>query len=132
MNLYTDPDILVKELNYFTDPIYEAGGFILEREGMYMFLYLRNKHHNTDTGRALYEPEDQEYADAIFPLTKNGWHLYASVHTHPSFSPVYSQIDYSQLFQGFKHNYIKSVRQDTIVKWSWKEDGTNLDGVFIL
>ena len=136
MSLYTNPDKLVKSLIAFNDPIYEAGGIIFSKDiehtydQEYTFLYLDNKFHGTNTGRALYEPEDKDYAEKSLPLVQLGWRAWGSFHTHPQFYPQYSMIDYDNLFQGYKYNYIKSVKYDSLVKWEWINE-KELKGTYV-
>ena len=121
--LTTDVDeLVIDEASYFIDPVYEAGAFILEKDGEYKFIRLDNKWENTRIGYALYEPEDEDYVKHIAPLINKGWKMHSCLHTHPCFSAQYSQIDYNNLFQGFKYNYIKSVKNNQIIKWTWIND----------
>lgn len=120
MNKFSDnPAWLTESLGNFNDPVYEAGGFILEKNKQYGFVDVPNKHHGTQIGQALYEPAMEVFAKILNPYFKDGWKLFASFHTHPSFTAQYSNIDYENLFQNFPINYIKSIRYDQIIKYSW-------------
>lgn len=122
-----NPDKLVIGIKRFWDDTYEAGGFILEKDSRYVFIQVPNIHHNTSTGRALYEPDGSVFAKLLGPYFMGGWVQWASMHTHPTFTSQYSMIDYLNLFANYRFNYIKSVLYGDIVKYTWIDE-TRLKG----
>ena len=98
----------------------EEGGIIFEKDGEYKFVYLENDLAGTPAAAALISFKG-DFGKAIAAMDA-GWKSFASFHIHPSFSPRYSNIDYTKLFQGFKTNYIYSNMSGELAKYEWKGD----------
>lgn len=117
---------LTKAIHRFIDTcenkLEEEGGVILKKNGEYRFIKLANTLKGTQTAIALYKVDPIEYGKLVIPLFGEGWRLYASAHIHPSFSTQYSGIDYHNLFQGFKINFIYSHRFNELSEYEWTED----------
>ena len=100
----------------------EEGGVILENAGKYAFVKVKNKHENTQEAIALYETDLSELQEKVFLKLSEGWKMFASFHTHPSFSPTPSQLDLAKLFQGFKYNVIYAKNVDRFSFSEWIQD----------
>lgn len=85
----------------------EEGGIIMVRDNDYKFVRLENNLKGTPIAKSLISFET-EYGTKIIPMFKERWRCYASFHTHPRFPCYASSIDYDNLFNGFRHNYIYS------------------------
>ena len=105
----------IKECAYSSE---EEGGIIFEKNGQYKFVYLKNDFAGTPTAAALISFRG-DFGKAVTVMDE-GWLSFASFHIHPSFSPMYSSIDYSKLFQSFKTNYIYSNMSGELAKYEWK------------
>lgn len=88
----------------------EEGGIILAKDNGYVFAKVKNIHAGTSEAVGLYETDQHELKDKVLDEVAKGWQIYASFHTHPSFSPAPSSLDMHSLFQGFKYNIIFSPR----------------------
>jgi proteasome lid subunit RPN8/RPN11 len=86
----------------------EEGGIIMEKEGVYEFVRIKNVHEGTDRASGLYETDQEELSQLVFSRVCKGWKMHASFHTHPSFSPTPSCLDIDKLFEGFRYNVIWS------------------------
>ena len=128
MDVWDSPDTTIINLTDFNDLEYEAGGLLVkgkvDDDDVFAFVRIPNKFHNQSIGHALYEPNDNEFAKLVGPFLSRGWQLFGSFHTHPSFSARYSGIDYANLFQNFKYNYIKSIKYGEIIKYTWLDNDT--------
>ena len=102
-----------------TSTIEEEGGIILEKDGKYLFVRVRNKHEGTPRAPGLYETDLAELKDRVLNRVAEGWKFYSSFHTHPSFSPSPSSLDLSELFTGFKYNVIYSPKLDLFSFNQW-------------
>jgi len=111
---------IVDGINQSRDPFEERGGVILEKYGDYEFKLIKNIHTDTPVAYGLYEADRNEFGEFIIPLMTSGWKLFASFHTHPTFSATPSALDLAKLFQGFKHNVIYSVQDETCSISSWE------------
>ena len=65
-------------------------------------------YEGTATAISLYEADALEFSEKAISKMKDGWQLYASFHTHPTFEARPSSLDVSTVFQGFKYNFIYS------------------------
>jgi len=99
--------------------IEEEGGIILEKDGEYVFVHVKNKHADTPRAPTLYETDLTELKEHVLGKVAEGWKFYASFHTHPSFSPNPSNLDLSELFTGFKYNIIYSPKLDLFSFNQW-------------
>lgn len=106
----------------------EHGGIILhhEKDDKYKFISLFNINHGTTLAHVLWTAGQHEYATQIIPLFRKGWKQYASFHTHPQFIAQPSSIDLTQLFQGFKINYIYSGTEDIVREFTWNDALTEI------
>jgi proteasome lid subunit RPN8/RPN11 len=86
----------------------EEGGLILSKDEERLFIKIKNKHKGTVQAVGLYETDLTELKDKVFSKLSEGWKMYASFHTHPSFSPSPSSLDLNSLFVGFVYNFIYS------------------------
>jgi len=93
-----------------THSVEEEGGIILHKDGEYYFTKVKNIHTGTEHAFGLYETDQDELRDKVLSKVAEGWKMYASFHTHPSFSPAPSSLDLAKLFQGFKYNIIFSPK----------------------
>lgn len=109
-----------KECSSFED--YEEGGIIFEKNGEFKFEKIDNIHHGTSRGISLYEVYTPYFGKLISEQVQDGWKLFASFHTHPSFSAQPSKIDLDYLFKGYKYNVIYSHPTDTFAFCVWLED----------
>lgn len=117
-------------INACAHPEEEEGGLILQTRGDFFFIQLRNNIQGTERAHALYVVDPVEYASVILPLIDAGWTQYATFHTHPKFSPQYSSIDYTMLFQSAQRNFIYSKAFHKLVEWVWINE-TELSGTQI-
>ena len=104
----------------------EHGGIILKQGDKYDFVYLNNANSGTDIANGLFTADRKEHGSKVIVRFKEGWKQYASYHTHPQFLPYPSYIDMTQLFTGFKHNYIFSGLTGETMKYTWLDDNTAL------
>jgi hypothetical protein len=100
----------------------EKGGVILEKDDSFLFVPLRNDHAGTHTAIGLYVANRAELGEKIIERIREGWRLFASFHTHPSFSATPSQLDLTVLFRGFKHNVIYSAATKTFSYSTWRNE----------
>jgi proteasome lid subunit RPN8/RPN11 len=100
----------------------EEGGIILEKDGEYAFVKVKNKHSGDSIAEGLYETDLEDLQKNVFPMVENGWKFYASFHTHPSFSPTPSKLDLEKLFTGFKYNVIFASQQKVFSYSEWLPD----------
>lgn len=105
----------------------EEGGIILSgpTEGQYEFIKLRNIYAGLQIALGLYEADDQELIDKVLSQVKTGAKMYASFHTHPSFSPTPSNLDLTKLFTSFKHNFIYATERRLYSISEWVGEGGN-------
>jgi len=108
----------------------EEGGLVLIRKDEYKFVPVENIYKGTPTAVGLYETEQSDFTDKVFPLLKECWKFYASFHTHPSFSPTPSNLDLTVLFQGFKHNYIYAPRLTEFSYTTWSDNKSQTTSYF--
>jgi proteasome lid subunit RPN8/RPN11 len=101
---------VIKAAEECAHPLEEEGGIILARDGEYLFAKVKNIHTGTGQAAGLYETDQDELREKVLNRVAEGWKMYASFHTHPSFSPSPSALDLSKLFQGFKYNIISSPK----------------------
>ena len=101
----------------------EEGGIIIARENECEFVKVKNVHTGTMTAGGLYEASRDELSLKVISRVKDGWKFFASFHTHPTFSPSPSQLDFNKLFQSFKHNIIYSPYQGMFSWLSWIDGG---------
>jgi proteasome lid subunit RPN8/RPN11 len=104
----------------------EEGGIILTKDGEYHFVKVKNIHNGTETAAALYETDQTELKDKVLNKVGEGWRLFASFHTHPSFSPTPSSLDLSKLFNGFKYNIIFAPDMNTFSYSQWLGNKSSL------
>jgi proteasome lid subunit RPN8/RPN11 len=100
----------------------EEGGVILNKDDYFEFIKIKNAHADTSVAFGLYETDLSELSMRVFPKIAEGWKMYASFHTHPTFSPVPSSIDMTKLFQGFKYNIIFSPIKDMFSYSFWNNE----------
>ena len=105
----------------------EEGGIILTlnqpfRE--YKFIKVINDRRGTLSARGLYVANPEDFGKHVFPLISEGWNMYASFHTHPTFPATPSSLDEDKLFRGFKYNFIFSNTERTVScsEWSPQND----------
>ena len=101
------------------NPIEEEGGIIIEKEKVYEFVKIKNVYEGTSSAPSLYETDREKLSELIFSKICKGWKMYASFHTHPSFSATPSDLDLTKLFQSFKYNIIYSVKNDMFSYSEW-------------
>ena len=104
----------------------EEGGIILAKDGEYHFVKVKNIHEGTATAAALYETDQTELKEKVLTKVGEGWKLFASFHTHPSFSPTPSSLDLRKLFNGFKYNIIFAPDMNTFSYSQWLGDKSSL------
>lgn len=109
----TENKLLLKELikarNTCANPLEEEGGIVMHlKYNEYEFIKIKNVYAGTATAIGLYEADAEEFSSKAISKMKDGWQLYASFHTHPTFEARPSSLDVSTLFQGFKYNFIYS------------------------
>jgi proteasome lid subunit RPN8/RPN11 len=100
----------------------EEGGIIMEKDGVYEFVRVKNHHEGTDRAGGLYETDQDEFSQLVFSRVCKAWKMHASFHTHPTFSPTPSSLDLDKLFQGFRYNVIYSASHRTFSYSQWIED----------
>lgn len=105
----------------------EEGGIILTlnqplRE--YKFIKVINDRRGTLSARGLYVANPEDFGKHVFPSISEGWNMYASFHTHPTFPATPSSLDEDKLFRGFKYNFIFSNTERTVScsEWSPQND----------
>ena len=108
--------------NKCTHPSEEEGGVIIDKNGEFEFIKLKNNHAGTSTAVGLYHADDKELNELVFPKIKDGWRFYSSFHTHPSFQATPSSLDLSTLFDGFKYNVIYSILTQKFSYSEWVGD----------
>lgn len=100
---------LIKARKSCENPLEEEGGVVMHLDyDKYEFIKIKNVHAGSATAIGLYEADSIEFSEKAISKMKDGWKLYASFHTHPTFPPQPSSLDVSTLFQGFKYNFIYS------------------------
>jgi hypothetical protein len=122
---YTNKDYLEaisKAVESCTLPYEEEGGIILEKDGSFLYVRVKNIHENTPTASGLYETDAGELTDKVISKVQTGWKFHSSFHTHPTFSPTPSGIDRHELFKSFKFNVIYSPKQDLFSFNEWIEN----------
>jgi proteasome lid subunit RPN8/RPN11 len=97
----------------------EEGGIIINKDSEYMFAKIKNIYAGTVTAYGLYETDQQELKEKVLDRVAKGWRMYASFHTHPSFSAAPSNLDITKLFQGFRYNVIFSRRNQMLSPNTW-------------
>ena len=107
-----------------THPLEEEGGLLLEKDGEYLFVAIKNIHAGSQTAISLYETDKLELRDKVFSKLGEGWLMSASFHTHPCFSATPSTTDMTYLFQGFKDNYVYAPKPKVFSVTSWEGDIT--------
>lgn len=105
-----------------THAVEEEGGIIMEKEGEYEFVKIKNIYEGTDRAAGLYETDQEELSQLVFSRVCKGWKMHASFHTHPSFSPTPSNLDLDKLFHGFKYNVIYAPIHRTFSHSIWMDD----------
>jgi proteasome lid subunit RPN8/RPN11 len=105
-----------------SDQQYEEGGIIFEKDGVFKFQKIENIHDGTPRGISLYEVHTPSYGKLVSEQVMDGWKLFASFHTHPSFSAQPSMIDLDFLFKGYKYNVIYSNLTDSFAFCVWLDD----------
>lgn len=99
----------------------EEGGVIVSEKSTVLevntFIKLKNANTGTDIAPVLWTADPHEFAKKVIPKISRGGRLAASFHTHPRFAAQPSQVDLSQLFLGFKDNYIYSPTQNELTHW---------------
>lgn len=115
---------ILEAKNLCDHPKEEEGGVIMEKDGDYQFVKITNKNKGTTLAYGLYEADEQEVASIIFPLVKQGWKMYSSYHTHPSFSAEPSNLDMEKLFKGFKYNVIYARPEEMFSLFEWLDDSS--------
>lgn len=100
----------------------EEGGIIMEKDGVYEFVRVRNHYEGTDRAVSLYETDQDEFSQLVFSRVCKSWKMHASFHTHPGFSPTPSSLDLDKLFQGFRYNVIYSPAHRTFSYSQWIGD----------
>ena len=118
MNARLAKTILVAAENC-THTVEEEGGIILEKDGEYCFVKVKNIHEGTDIAAGLYETDQIELKENVFSKVADGWKFYASFHTHPRYTPTPSSLDLQKLFQGFKYNVIFSPVREIFSYSQW-------------
>jgi len=114
----------------------EEGGIILtasdSRQGKQEFKFVKvlNSNRGTPVAVGLYVTDEQDFGKAVFPLLTGGWNMYASFHTHPTFSATPSSLDRENLFRGFKYNFIYSTLEKTISYSEWSPQN-NLHTIYL-
>ena len=96
----------------------EKGGIILQDGDSFKFVYLKNTLAGTPQAMGLWVADMNEFGEKVIPLLTNTCKAYGSFHTHPLFLPVPSSIDRMRLFQGYKYNYIWSVKYKSLCKYA--------------
>jgi hypothetical protein len=107
----------------------EEGGIILTNNQSsgardYKFIKVINDRRGTLSARGLYVANPEDFGKHVFPSISEGWNMYASFHTHPTFSATPSSLDEDKLFRGFKYNFIFSNSERTVScsEWSPQND----------
>lgn len=103
-------------------PLEEEGGVVLFKDGTYLFVRVKNIYEGTPTAKGLYETDQEELIANVLSKVGEGWKLFASFHTHPTFSATPSQLDVSALFRGFKYNIIYSPVRGEFSYSIWEND----------
>jgi len=101
---------------------YEQGGIIFEKNGEFKFHRIENIHNGTTRGISLYEVYIPYFGKLVSAQVLDGWKLFASFHTHPSFSAQPSRTDLDYLFKGYKYNVIYSDPTETFAFCVWLDD----------
>jgi len=107
-----------------THPVEEEGGIVLSKNDDYVFAKVKNIHSGESIAAGLYETDQQELKEKVLDKIAEGWTMYASFHTHPSFSPTPSTLDLTKLFQGFKYNIIFAPRTNMFSCSEWVGERT--------
>lgn len=104
----------------------ERGGVILyhPEKDLYEFVEVRNANAGTETAKVLWTGDREEHAKKVIARFREGWRQHGSFHTHPEFPAHPSGIDMSQLFPGFKVNYIYSISDQELVRFTWLNETT--------
>jgi hypothetical protein len=102
--------------------IEEEGGIILEKDGEYCFVKVKNIYEGTDIAAGLYETDQTELKEKVLNKVGDGWKFYASFHTHPRYTSTPSRLDLEKLFQGFKYNVIFSPVKEIFSYSQWLGD----------
>jgi proteasome lid subunit RPN8/RPN11 len=110
-----------------SEELEEEGGIIMANkdESEFRFIKLGNTNSGTPTAKVLWTADRNEYAKTILPMFHEGWRQYASFHTHPQFLPTPSSVDTTQLFPGFRTNYIYSRITASIVEYEYVSGDVN-------
>jgi len=110
----------------------ERGGVIFEKEGNFEFVYFDNVHHGASIAKCLYQPDIDKFGEVMHTYLLGNWKFYGSFHTHPLFSEQFSSVDFQNLFQGFRVNYIYSVKNDILAKYTWSKNIKKLNKTIIV
>jgi hypothetical protein len=121
---------LLNAIDLCDNELEEEGGVILTSSRaapgheLFKFVKVQNRRAGTPEARGLYVADPVSFGAEVFPLLSGGWNLYASFHTHPTFSSTPSDLDRRALFVGFKYNYIYSPqrRAVSVSEWISKEE----------
>ena len=114
---------LIRAADECTNIKEEEGGIILERDGDYKFIRIKNKYEGTSKAYGLYETDKEQLQELLKKhVMEEGWKLYASFHTHPTFSPSPSSLDVSALFGSFKYNYIYATEKRIFSYSQWVDE----------
>lgn len=114
----------------------EEGGLIIQKDDSFSFIKVTNSHSGNPIAQGLWEPDRNEFAQKVLAKYKEGWRIYASLHTHPIFLPTPSVLDLTELFRGFPINFIYSKLHKKITEWSVHpiagedHDRVNLENVY--
>jgi proteasome lid subunit RPN8/RPN11 len=106
----------------------EEGGIIISKDNEYVFAKIKNTYARTPIAYGLYETDQLELKEKVIDRMTEGWRMYASFHTHPSFPATPSNLDRSKLFQGFRYNIIFSHRDKMLSLSTWT--GSQLTTVY--
>lgn len=97
----------------------ERGGVIIQKDGNYEFIALRNMKAGTPEARGLWMVHPDDFGKYVVKKLCAGWKAYGSFHTHPSFTASPSTTDLNILFKGYSTNYIYSNRDKTLNKFTY-------------
>lgn len=114
----------------------EQGGVVVTSftpqtgEKEFRFIKVLNDKAGTPIATGLYVANPDDFGSKVFPLLTRGWYLYASFHTHPTFSANPSSLDREKLFKGFKYNFIYSTLEKTVSCSEWSPQ-TDLHTIYL-
>ena len=114
----------------------EEGGVILKKtdsnddDAQFKFIKVNNQMRGAPEAGGLYVACREGFGTEVCPSLAQGWVMYGSFHTHPTFSATPSWLDKDKLFRGFKYNFIFSNIEELFSCSEWSGQN-NLNTIYL-